>query len=267
VVKSKEKPVGVCVMIATAQHSASDDITSGQFTITDLHIQQINLFCYVILADQLHWTMHPTHLPVFEFMLTYGRAHPAEPTVLGCTVSDTLHVSSCTPSGTDCTGLYSIWHATRVIMHTQRNWRYWVVQYLIRYTCHHAHPAELTVLGCTVSDTLRVSLFTPSGTDCTGLYSIWNATRVIMHTQWNWLYWTVQYVTRYMCQHAHTAWIPVLTLVYSTAWSWRSRIENMDTFTHCESTFTPMKRTWSFMLLQNAFACWPPCTVTDKRKY
>jgi hypothetical protein len=169
-------------MIATAQHSASDDITSSQFTITDLHIQQINLFCYVYLVDQLHWTVHPTHLPVFEFMLTYGRAPPAKLTVLGCTVSDTLHVSLCTPSRTDCTGLYSMWHATRVNMHTQRNW----------------------------------------------------------------LYWVVQYVTRYMCQLAHPAWLPVLTPVYSTAWSWRLRIENMATFTHCESTFTPMKKDMKF---------------------
>ena len=154
-------------------------------------------------ASRTDWTVR------YLTCYIYHHAHPAELTVLDCTVSVTLHLSSCTRSRTHCTGLYSVCHATSIVMHTQHNWLYWTVQCLLRYIYHHAHPAELTVLYCTVSVTLHLSSCTTSRTHCTGLYIVCHATSIIMHTQQNSLYWTVQCLSRYIYHHAQPAELTV----------------------------------------------------------
>jgi hypothetical protein len=82
--------------------------------------------------------------------------HTQQNWLLDCTVTDTLHVSSCTHSIINCTGLYSIWHTSCIILHTQQNWLCRTAQYLAHYMFYHAHPAELAVLDCTTSGTLHV---------------------------------------------------------------------------------------------------------------
>jgi hypothetical protein len=166
--KSKETPVGGCGDCNNAAFRLWwHNIQS--VTGTDLHMQQINLYLL------------------------------------------------CIPGRSNCTGLciqpiylYSSLCKRRDV-HTQRNWLYWVVQYLTRYVCHHAHPEELTLLDCTVCDTLHVLSCTPSRTDCTvlyctvcdtlrvssctssrsdctGVHSISQAACVNMHTQHGYLY-------------------------------------------------------------------------------
>ena len=159
--------------------------------------------------NSLYWTVQCLSRYI------YHHAHAAELTVLDCIVSVTLHLSSCTPSITDSTGLYSVCHATSIIMHNQQNSLYWTVQCLSRYIYHHAHAAELTVLDCTVSVTLHLSSCTPSITDSTGLYSVCYATSIIMHTQQNSLYCTVQCLSRYIYHHAQPAELTVLDCTLS----------------------------------------------------